>query len=182
MLEPGQHVPALGGQPVFGHPVRVPGGASGPAGGHLVVFVGHLVEARARALLLALQARVREAEARRVGLVGLTSASEALASDFVPRYHLIPPLLVDPDGTHHRAWQVPALRGRGGRGGRARALLGGSPEGWMEALTLGLGREARADWAPTAIRVDAEGRVLAVGTEAGSDALDLDGLLACGAS
>lgn len=179
MLEPGQVVPALAGQPIFGQPVRIPGGEAGPAGGHLVVFVGHLVEARARALLLALQARVREAEARRVGLVGLTSASEALASDYVPRYHLIPPLLVDPEGTHHRAWQVPARRGLAGR---ARALLAGSAEGWMEALTLGRGREARADWAPTAVRVDAAGRVLALATEGADGGLDLDELLACEAS
>ena len=179
MRAPGEVSPAFHRQPVFGHPVQVPLGEGSLLEGQLVLFVGHLVEARARALLSGLQARVKEAESRRVGLVAITSATEALASDFVPRYHLLVPLVVDPDGVLHQDYGVPQ---RTGLRARARAVLGGSPDGWMEALTLGLGGEALAGWRPAAFRLGPDGRVLAAQSEEDGVELDLDGLLACDGS
>ncbi len=174
-MEQGQSVPAFVRQPVFGHPVKVPAASGEARGAHLVVFTGHLVSQRARKLLQAMQARVREADSKGVTLVAITSASEDLASDYVPRYHVLFPLIVDPDGVLHQEWGVPRVDGVRRW---TRALAGGSPDGWMEALTLGLGREAVDPWCPAAFLVSPEGALVASQVEAGSEKVSLDDLLA----
>lgn len=120
MLEPGLPAPALDALPVFGAPVHLHAlTARQPA---VVCFVRHLGSPAARSALGRLQAAMPEYDRRGVALVAVTRSGLGIARDFVPRHHLLFPLICDPEGQHFTAWGVVPPTGAALLTGLLRAL------------------------------------------------------------
>lgn len=100
MLKVGDLAPRLHVQPVFGLPVM--------AGGRplVVCFVRSLAGGLARAALEALQEAWPRFDAAGIDVVVVTRCDLTLARDWVPRNHLLVPLVVDSDGHLSDEWQV----------------------------------------------------------------------------
>lgn len=125
----GDLAPRLVLQPVFGLPVQVPAQV-GPV---VLVFLRHLGCPFARAAVARLQAAFPDFDRAGVGLVGLSHCAVEVARDYVPRHHLLFPLVHDATGE---------LRARFGVG-HNRRLIGGlgalRPAELWEALAHGKG-------------------------------------------
>jgi peroxiredoxin len=115
MLRVGEAAPLLDAQPVSGLRVRVGSGAP-----LVVCFVRSVLGGQARAAVRAAHADLPALEARGIGVVLVTRGPMEAARDFVPRWHVRVPVVVDEDGAMFRAWGVGAaswtqtLRGVGG--------------------------------------------------------------------
>ena len=113
-LSVGDAAPPLDAQPVSGLRVRV--GSGTPL---VVCFVRSVLGGQARAAVRAVHAALPALEARGVGVVLVSVGPLGAARDFVPRWHVRAPLVVDEDGELFRAWGVgsaawtQALRGVG---------------------------------------------------------------------
>lgn len=95
MLETGAAAPAFEAKPVFGLPIRIPADLSrGPVA---IAFVGPLCSPLARAALAELQAAFPDLDRAGVRVFAVSPSSFVEASDFVPRNHLLFPLLLDED-------------------------------------------------------------------------------------
>ncbi|MCK6524895.1 AhpC/TSA family protein [Myxococcota bacterium] len=134
MLSVGDIAPPLDGQPVFGLPVALGAAQRHPVA---VCFVRHLGSPFCRAALAQLQARYAEFDVVGAQVLVITTSPFEVATDFVPRHHLLFPVLCDPDRVHFEAWGVGIDRALVGT---ARSLaLGGLPE-LAEGLKHGQGR------------------------------------------
>jgi hypothetical protein len=170
MLAIGQRASSLSAQPVFGAPVTVP--PSSAARGLLLCFVGSLATRTARRTLSTLQELVPDAQTARVGLAAVTSSSVLFARDYVPRYHLLPPLVADPGGLVHTDFFLDV------GGHRGRRFTDADPTGWLESLTLG--EWPRCGGPLVAFALDAEGEIRGLTKDIAPS--QLRELLACVAS
>ena len=75
----------------------------------VLVFVPGLASPVARNALAALQVHVAEFDLAGVGLYALTPSTLISAQDFVPRHHLLFPLIADSDRSIHRLYGVGRL-------------------------------------------------------------------------
>lgn len=124
--------PPLRAQPVFGLDVDLAAwSARGPV---VLVFTRYLGSPHARATLFALNEAYPDFDREGVQLAAVTDSSLRAARDFVPRHHLLFPLICDPEREHYAAFEVPT----GGPGDVPRALLSGALD--PSVLSLGHGR------------------------------------------
>lgn len=145
-LKPGDPAPSFRIQPVFGLPLQVPGRRS------LLLFLRSLGSPSTRSLLATLQASHRDFD--RVQVVQFTRSSLEQCRDFVPRQHLLLPLVSDPPGDWYRAYGV--------GDGLARTLL--NPRAFLQypsRLSMGHGwPEGALGQQTAALLLGAEGKVL----------------------
>ena len=177
MLRPGDVAPSFVARPVFGLEVPVPP----PADGRPVVlcFVRNLASPFTRAAMAAIQARYGDFDREGFQVVVITRTDITQTRDFVPRYHVLAPVVVDQDGSLHERYQVGADRSLSGT---ARALLDPQALGRVfDALQHGHGRPHK-DIAQLAAEfvVGPDGRIaFAHYATAVTDQPDLDALLEC---
>ena len=100
-LDVGDPAPPFDRQPVFGRRVRVPGPR--PVA---LFFVGGLASPFARAALFAIQERVADLDLAGLDAVAVAPGRLEAARDFVPRHHLLFPLVLDEDGALARQWRI----------------------------------------------------------------------------
>lgn len=96
----GERAPALDVAPVSGLRVR---SGEGP---FVVAFVRGIGGMQARAAVRALQAVLPSVQRLGGGMVVVTPGPLEVARDFVPRWHVRVPVVVDADGELRRAWGV----------------------------------------------------------------------------
>ena len=155
MIAVGQAAPTLAGQPVFGLPfdlvhVRQRGAV-------VVMFFGALSSAATRENLARLTTIWPRIDAEQGGLVAVTRSPLETARDFVPRHHVLFPVLVDEAGELTAAWGVGRASGLGARVARAQ------PELLRRAISVVRNGqplpESHVDQAPAAFVVDRSGVV-----------------------
>jgi len=156
VIAPGTAAPRLHGQPVFGLPYDLAAArARGPV---LVAFWSALSNAGTLRNLASLTGAWPRADAEAGGIVAVTRSPLEAARDFVPRHHVLFPVLVDESGTFFDAWGV------GRASGLAAALVRARPEPLRRALSvLRNGQplpEAHADQLPAAFLVGRDGAVV----------------------
>ena len=96
MLQSGDPVPNLSAKPIFGRTITLPGDLRhGPM---VVLYLGPITSPFGRELAFAMQAAFSGFDRHGIAVVGVTSSGLTAARDFVPRYHLLYPLLADVDG------------------------------------------------------------------------------------
>lgn len=151
MLQVGDVAPAFRVQPVFGLPVQTGGRPL------VVAFVRPLEGSIARAALHALQAAFPRFDAEGIGVVAFTRCDLTLARDWVPRHHLLLPLVIDDEGRWFDAYGVHRDRAL------LRSIAGLRPSGLVAAgRALGEGRNWPAgggDQLPAEFVVGADGRI-----------------------
>ena len=86
----------------------------------------------ARNHLASLQSRVADFDLAGVGLYALTPSTLVSAQDFVPRHHLLFPLIADPERSIHRLYGA-------GRMGPRQALQSLQPEGLKQERSASSG-------------------------------------------
>lgn len=144
-LKPGDLAPSFRLQPVFGLPVEIPGRVS------LLLFLRPLGSANTRSMLAALQSVHRELDG--IQVVQFTRSSLLLAQDFVPRQHLLLPLVCDPAGEWYARYGV-------GANLLASLLKPAAILRYPQRLSLGHGKpEAPYGQQAAALVVGADGRV-----------------------
>lgn len=154
MPAPGETAPLFTARPVFGLPFDLKDQVqSGPV---LVVFVRSLASPVTRSLLAQLQAAFPRLDQHGVRVVAVTTSALEPARDFVPRYHVLFPVICDPTGELFRRFDIP-------KDGPGLALLR-SVTGIANltgALSLGHGRPEREAWGqrPACYLVDRGGEV-----------------------
>lgn len=104
MVQVGDVAPAFVARPVFGLEFEVPP----PEGGRPVVlcFVRHFASPFAREAMARIQARYPDFDRAGVPLLVITRTGLTEARDFVPRHHVLAPVMVDPDGELHNRYGV----------------------------------------------------------------------------
>ena len=140
MLKSGDQVPSLSARPIFGPALTLPADlAAGPLILHLC---GSLASPFVRQGLALFQARFADLDRRGVRVVAISQSAVEAAQDFVPRHHLLFPLIADPDGSLSAPWGVQrdALLLRSAR----HLLLGGGLARLGDALGHGVGWTAGA--------------------------------------
>ena len=95
MLEPGALAPAFDAQPVFGVALRIP--ADLRRGPVAIAFVGSLASPLTRVALGELQAAFADLDRAGVRVLAVSPSGFVEASDYVPRHHLLFPLVLDED-------------------------------------------------------------------------------------
>lgn len=135
----GDTAPLFTARPVFGLPVDLKAQVQG--GPVLLVFVRSLASPVTRALLARLQAAFPRLDERGVRVVAVTTSALEPARDFVPRYHVLFPVICDPTGELFRRFDVP----KDGPGLALLRCLPGLPN-LSAALSLGHGRPEPAAW------------------------------------
>ena len=109
MITPGGQAPPLAGQPVFGHPFdldRVRG-----RGSVVVAFFSRLAAAATVENLARFTSIWPRIDAEAGGMVAVTRSPLETARDFVPRHHMLFPMLVDESGGTFAAWGVGQAKG-----------------------------------------------------------------------
>jgi peroxiredoxin len=172
MLQAGQQAPHFHRRPVFGLELDL--GELTSQRPLALVFVGSLGSEQGTGILMSLQSMCADFEREGVGLLAVSSSGLLLARDFVPRYHLLFPLIADPDGDLAKAYQV-------GDAGIGHKLEGWSPAGLRSRLRLfqqGLGwqLDPRAD-RPAAFLVSPGGSLAQVQYRSETGSLDIGRLL-----
>lgn len=104
-LRPGDPAPALRLQPVFGLPLTVPE----PSAPSILLFLRGLGSPSTRKLLGEVQDRHQELDG--IQVVQFTTSPLELARDYVPRHHMLHPLIVAPTTEHYQAYGVGRDRG-----------------------------------------------------------------------
>ncbi|MED5371095.1 MAG: redoxin domain-containing protein [Myxococcota bacterium] len=172
MFSVGDTPPSVERQPVFGLPVRLPD----PERTQLVVFVRSLSSPLTREALFQLQARHGDFDVEGVQVVAISDSDLELARDFVPRHHLLYPLITDPEQALFEAWGVGGAKPLSGR---LRGLGVASIRGAVRALRHGHGPIERRQLRLPAQLVLKGGRVVHAhyGAHVG-ELPDLDALLA----
>ncbi len=131
MLSIGDSAPSFERQPVFGLPVQVP--SSTPL---LLCFVRSLSSPLTRERLAQLQHRHADFDVEGIRVAVITDSTAELAQDFVPRYHVLSPVICDPEQALFAQWGVgghsPVL-------GRLRGLGLSSMRGALRSLKHGVG-------------------------------------------
>jgi peroxiredoxin len=110
VLKPAEAVPTVEMKPVFGRAVSLPSSLN--KGRLLLVFVGALSNPRADRVLTGLGEIYGDLERAGVRLVAVTGSSERRAQDYVPRHHVLFPVVVDEDSTLRVCFGLPK-RARG---------------------------------------------------------------------
>ena len=130
MLSIGDPAPRFERQPVFGLPVQVP--SSAPL---LLCFVRSLSSPLTRERLAQLQLRNADFDVLGIRIAVITDSKVELAQDFVPRYHVLAPVVCDPEQLLFEEWGVgghnPVL-------GRIRGLGLANVRGAFRALKHGV--------------------------------------------
>ena len=148
-LRPGDPAPLLRLQPVFGLPLTI--GEPGPPS--ILVFLRGLGSPSTRKMLGEIQDRHQDLDG--IQVVQFTPSPLEPARDYVPRHHMLHPLVVDPTGEHYRTYGVGRDRGF------VRTLLDLPGLATMPGrLSFGLGaHHPPFDQLPGAFVVDREGRL-----------------------
>lgn len=155
MIGVGERAPALAGQPVFGLPFNLDTAVG--RGAVVVVFFGAL-SAGATVDTLARLTRIwPRLDAEQGGLVAVTRSPLETARDFVPRHHVLFPVLVDETGESTGRWGVGRATGLGAFVARAQPNL---VRRAVSVVRNGQPLpEAHVDQAPAAFVVDRAGLV-----------------------
>jgi len=96
MLQAGDSAPSFTARPIFGNSIAVPSGlASEPL---VLCFLPILGSPYARRTLSTLQERFADFDRKGIQIAAIAPARLSDAQDFVPRYHLLFPLVADEDG------------------------------------------------------------------------------------
>ena len=132
MLTAGQTAPRFERQPVFGLPVALPPSRYP----QVVCFVRGLSSPFSREALALLQEHWARFDVEGFGVLAVTSSKLRPAQDFVPRHHLLFPLVVDPELELFKAFQV---GGDKALVGTLRGLAGGGARRALKALRHGHG-------------------------------------------
>jgi peroxiredoxin len=114
----GSAAPALRGQPVFGLPFDLE--ARRQRGAMAVIFMAPLLAGVSQRNLAALTAIWPRIDAEAGGMVLVSRSPLETARDFVPRHHVLFPMLVDSTGEMAAAWGVGKATGLASRLARAR--------------------------------------------------------------
>lgn len=171
MLSIGDPAPSFERQPVFGLPVQVP--SSTPL---LLCFVRSLSSPLTRERLAQLQLRNGDFDVQGIRIAAITDSKAELAQDFVPRYHVLAPMICDPEQVLFEQWGVgghnPVL-------GRLRGLGVANVRGAFRALKHGVGPIERRQLRLPAQFLVQDGKILAAryAQSVGED-LHLDEMLA----
>lgn len=131
MLTVGQTAPAFTRQPVFGLPAQVPCGRP-----IAVLFVRSLSSPWTRESLAQVQAEFPRFDLAGARVVAITDSGLDVGRDFVPRYHVLFPVVCDPDQALFQEWGV---GGDGAVLGTVRALAMGNVRAAARALRHGHG-------------------------------------------
>ncbi|MFT5583194.1 MAG: peroxiredoxin [Cognaticolwellia sp.] len=171
MLTIGDPAPSFERRPVFGLPVQVPSKT------HLLLcFVRSLSSPLTRERLAQLQERHGDFDVEGIRIAVITDSEVEVAQDFVPRYHVLSPVICDPEQALFEEWGVgghsPVL-------GRLRGLGVANVRGAIRALKHGMGPIERRQLRLPAQFLIQDGRILAAhyAQSVGED-LGLDDLLA----
>lgn len=178
MLKEGDPAPAFSARPIFGYPVEIPKSlADGPI---VLCFVPFLGSPFTRRTLADLQDRYADFDRRGIRIVAVTQTDLTAARDFVPRFHLLYPLITDPDGAlqgifdiQEDRYMLSSLRSivAGGSGSRGAFQFG---MGWFNGPLRQLGAE---------FVIDRSGIIRMVHYATGvTDSPDIDALLQCASS
>lgn len=175
----GARAPALSGQPVFGVPFDLH--RSRARGAVLVSFWAPLSSRGTLASLAALTAVWPQVDAEAGGMVAVTRSPLETARDFVPRYHVLFPVLVDEQGAVFRDWKVPRATGLSSKLRTARpAFVKRALSVFRNGQAL---PEANEDQLPAAFVVSAGGEIVhAWYGKAIDDVVDAEGLWAAARS
>lgn len=152
MLSVGALAPAFTVQPVFGLPVSTGGRPL------IVLFLRSLSGSIARAVVPRVHAVLPRVEAAGGTVVAFTRCDLTLARDFVPREHVLFPVVVESDPRRFEAWGV------GRDAGLRRSALALLTPGGIAAASavLGSGRarpDGGVDQLAAGFRLDADGRI-----------------------
>ena len=169
MLSIGDPAPKFERQPVFGLPVQVP--SKQPL---LLCFVRSLSSPLTRERMAQLQLRHGDFDVQGIRVAAITDSKPEVAQDFVPRYHVLFPVVCDPEQRLFEAWGVgghnPVL-------GRLRGLGVANVRGAFRALKHGVGPIERRQLRLPAQFLIQDGKILAahyaqsVGEDMGLDAM-----------
>ena len=182
MLKEGDTAPEFQARPIFGHEVDVPDGLdTRPL---VLCFVPFLGSPFARRALAMLQERCADFDLIGARLVAITQTDLTAARDFVPRYHILFPVISDPDGQLQSLFDIQedrfllsslraALRGNS-HGARPSQSVFEFGVGWFNGPVRQLGAE---------FVIDHQGTVQYARYASGvMDTPDVEALLACAAS
>jgi peroxiredoxin len=176
MIQIGEAAPHFSEKPLFGKTITIPDSLSkGPL---VVHFVRHLSCPFAREALAQVQDRYADFDRVGIQVLAISQSDRTLAFDFVPRHHLLFPLVVDEGGRLRDAWSVGSdafllgtLKGQLRQAARTQTL-----RAFRHGRGLGLGQELQlgADFV-----IDRGGQVVHAAYHGSiSDVPDLDTLLA----
>ena len=155
MIAVGTAAPSLIGQPVFGLPFDL--GAARRRGAVVVVFLPPLASRAAAHTLLALTGIWGRIDTEAGGMVIVSRSPLETARDFVPRHHVLFPMLVDGDGNLAAAWGVGNATGLAATLARARpGFLRDAVSVWRNGQPL---PEDQPDQLPAAFVVQPNGQV-----------------------
>ena len=154
MLSAGATVPSFSRRPVFGLDVVVPP----PQRPIVLCFVRSLSNPLTREALAILQQHWPRFDLEGVQVVAVTDSEPVVAQDFVPRYHVLFPVICDPEHALFQAFQV---GGDQALAGTVRALAGGGVRNAFRALRHGHGPLERKQLKlPAEFVVAPDGRLL----------------------
>ena len=139
MLTVGEVAPSFRAQPVFGLPVDVEDHTSRyPL---VICFVSSLGSPLTRQTLADLQENYAKFDVIGAQVVAITRSGLPVCQDFVPRHHVLFPVLSDPDGDLYTQYQVT------GSGWKlaVKALDPRSVRKAMNSIKLGVGRPERGN-------------------------------------
>ena len=131
----GEPAPTFEAQPVFGLPVAVPT----PSQPLVLLFIRHLGDPFARQTIVEAQARYADFDRRGIKLAAVTQTDLTFARDFVPRNHVLFPIVTDPEGHLQRLYGIdrdPYLLDS------LKAALTGCKSRLVAALQMGHGKKA----------------------------------------
>lgn len=155
MITVGGSAPELVGQPVFGLPFNL--ATVRARGAVAVVFLASLTTRATQENLQRLTGIWPRIDSEAGGMVLITRSPLESARDFVPRHHVLFPVLVDDSGEASAAWGV------GKVGGLAATLLRARPAFLKNALSVWRNGqalpEAHTDQLPASFAVTREGLV-----------------------
>lgn len=178
-MVPGTAAPALAGQPVFGVPFDLH--RSRLRGAVFVSFWAPLSSRGTLASLAALTALWPQVDAEAGGMVAVTRSPLESARDFVPRHHVLFPVLVDEEGSLFRDWKVARATGFSSKMRTARpAFVKRALSVFRNGQAL---PEANEDQLPAAFVVSASGEIAYAWYGKGvDDVVDAEGLWAAAKS
>lgn len=105
MLRPGDAAPMFTLQPVMGLPVKLEGHVT------VVCFLRPLEGSVSRTAIATLQEAWSRFDAEGIQLVGITRTDLTFGRDFVPRYHVLFPIVIDETGEYSQAYDIPCDKG-----------------------------------------------------------------------
>jgi len=142
MLRTGEPSPTFRARPVFGRDVDLE--SAPPTRPLAIAFVQHTNSPMARRALALLQNSVREFDLSDIDLLAVTPTSLLIARDFVPRFHVLFPVIADPERAIFERFQVP-------RAGRMQALRAFRP-----AMLVETARSLQEGFGPNALSLEGQ--------------------------